>query len=748
MSTLPNEVSRSATPDLEQAIRPGKLKTRMLTDSLTRHLVTLGGIGTIIAITVIFAYLLWVVFPLFRPASIEAAANFALRDTTVTQHMAIEESHSQIMRVLSTGEVVFDSLNDGQPIDRITLPFAAQRVVPVENGTRTLLVVGPAGEALFVRPRYSVSFDESGDRFVIPELAFPYGETPLQLPTSGPELNLAVAATEDSIRLASLSGQTLFVQSWYLQTSLFDDVATLEAEGDLQIPLVSAPDFLLITPNGDRLFAANKKGQLWHYDLNTPSAPAVQQQLLDDAELTALTFLTGGSSLLAGDNKGRIAQWMQVRTDTGYTLAEARHFDAGGPVAKIVPEAARKGFIAVTDQGRGTLFHSTAERRLLSYELGERAPQSLTLAPRADMLAALDNNRLTAWSLDNPHPEVSVLSLIRKVWYEGYDEEQFLWQSTAATGDAEPKYSLTPLLFGTIKAAFYALLFAIPLAILGAIHTAYFMRPATRKIVKPSIEIMEAIPTVILGFLAGLWLAPLIETHLPAIFLLILFLPFAVLTTSFVWHVINERVGGRFNDVWQIPLLMLIIFIAVWLAFAISPWLESTFFGGDMRIYLAEQWGLDFDQRNALIVGIAMGFAVIPTIFSIAEDALFSVPKHLTQGALALGATPWQSLVRVVLPTASPAIFSAVMMGLGRAVGETMIILMATGNTPIMDMNIFEGMRTLSANIAVEMPESSVGSTHYRVLFLTALLLFVVTFFFNSLAETVRHRLRKKFSRY
>ncbi|HEX2140047.1 MAG TPA: ABC transporter permease subunit, partial [Woeseiaceae bacterium] len=128
------------------------------------------------------------------------------------------------------------------------------------------------------------------------------------------------------------------------------------------------------------------------------------------------------------------------------------------------------------------------------------------------------------------------------------------------------------------------------------------------------------------------------------------------------------------------------------------------------------------------------------------EDAVFGVPKHLSYGSLALGATPWQTLVRVVLPTASPGMFSAVMIGFGRAVGETMIVLMATGNTPVMDWNIFEGMRTLSANIAVEMPESEVGSSHYRVLFLAALVLFLFTFLFNTAAEIIRQRLRRKYS--
>lgn len=163
-----------------------------------------------------------------------------------------------------------------------------------------------------------------------------------------------------------------------------------------------------------------------------------------------------------------------------------------------------------------------------------------------------------------------------------------------------------------------------------------------------------------------------------------------------------------------------------------------------MRLFLTNH-GIGFDQRNSLVVGLAMGFAVIPTIFTIAEDAIFSVPKHLSDGSLALGATPWQTLIYVVLLTASPGIFSAIMMGLGRAVGETMIVLMATGNTPLMDWNILEGLRSLSATIAVELPESEVGSSHYRLLFLAALILFVFTFAVNALAELVRQRLRDKY---
>jgi phosphate transport system permease protein len=223
-------------------------------------------------------------------------------------------------------------------------------------------------------------------------------------------------------------------------------------------------------------------------------------------------------------------------------------------------------------------------------------------------------------------------------------------------------------------------------------------------------------------------------------------MPPAVMFAAWSWTQLPEKVRHTIPDGWEAMLLIPLVIVVSAAAIALSPMLEQWWFGGDMRLWLTNEMGIGFDQRNAIVVGLAMGFAVIPTIFSIAEDAVFSVPKSLTQGSLALGATPWQTMWRVVLLTASPGIFSAIMIGLGRAVGETMIVLMATGNTPVMDFSIFEGMRTLSANIAVEMPESEVGSTHYRVLFLAALVLFVFTFMFNTVAEIVRQRLRRKYS--
>jgi phosphate transport system permease protein len=346
----------------------------------------------------------------------------------------------------------------------------------------------------------------------------------------------------------------------------------------------------------------------------------------------------------------------------------------------------------------------------------------------------------------NPHPETTLRTLFGEVWYEGYPEPAHVWQSTGGTDDFEPKLSLTPLLYGTLKGTFYALLIAAPLALLAALYVSEFMHASVKAWVKPVVEIMAALPSVVLGFLAGLWLAPVLERIVPGVFLFPVIVTVSILAAASLWRLLTPlRLRGRVRAGMEVFLLIPVVLVAAWLAFSLGGLLESRLLGGDYRQWLLSALGLGYDQRNSLVVGIAMGFAVIPIIFTIAEDSLANVPQHLRAGSLALGASRWQTAVRVVLPTASPGIFSAVMIGFGRAVGETMIVLMATGNTPIMDWSIFSGFRALSANIAVELPEAPEGGTLFRVLFLAAFLLFCLTFAVNTVAEVVRLKLRQRY---
>jgi phosphate transport system permease protein len=293
------------------------------------------------------------------------------------------------------------------------------------------------------------------------------------------------------------------------------------------------------------------------------------------------------------------------------------------------------------------------------------------------------------------------------------------------------------------------MLFAVPLALLGAMYTSHLMQVNLRKVVKPAVEIMGSMPSVVIGFLAALWLAPIVKASLLAIFLVMGLLPLAVLLTVVAWEWIGRRVAlARLAAGHEFLVLGPVLVVLVFLCFQLGGVLERAWFDGNLTLWLFQHLGVQFDQRNSVVIAVAFGFAVIPSIFTLADDALSNVPRNLTAASLALGASRWQTVWRVVLPSASPGIFAALMIGLGRAVGETMIVLMATGNTPIMSWSPFNGMRTLSANIAVEIPEAPLNSTLYRTLFLSAVLLFLFTFMLNSAAELVRDWLRGKYGRY
>jgi phosphate transport system permease protein len=283
------------------------------------------------------------------------------------------------------------------------------------------------------------------------------------------------------------------------------------------------------------------------------------------------------------------------------------------------------------------------------------------------------------------------------------------------------------------------------MALLAALYVSEFMHPSVKAYVKPVVEIMAALPSVVLGFLAGLWLAPVLEPIVPGLFLVPLVLPVVILAAYSLWRLVPLHIRGRFKTGTEAFLLVPVVLAGIWIALGLGGLVENVLMQGNYRGWVLSTLGLTYDQRNSLVVGVAMGIAVIPIIFTIAEDSLANVPGHLRAGSLALGATRWQTALRIVLPTGSPGIFSAIMIGLGRAVGETMIVLMATGNTPIMDWNMFSGFRAMSANIAVELPEAPDGGTLYRVLFLSALLLFLMTFVLNTAAELIRLKLRRKY---
>lgn len=738
----------------------GAMRRRLLTDSLFKYVMTFGGISVIVAISLIFFYLASVAYPLVKPVEVGDWQSYGVPGGVDerTVYLSSEEQREIGARFTDQGVVRFFNLRDGTPRGEVKIKLP-------EGASITSFAAGDAheyiaayglsdGRVIVVEQHYGVSFDANNKRVIQPGIGYPLGEEPVVLDQAHAAIHkLAIQSKDDATTLAALTrdGRLLLVGLTAKKNLVTGAVEIERSAGKLDGVAGEIQDLIIEVKQRD-LYVGHGGKFITHFDITDKSQPRLiqkQQVVAEGDNLSALNILSGGFSLIVGTDKGNLGQWFLVRdAQNNYTLTHIRDFKPmPGKVTTIAPEYFRKGFVAGDNQGTVGLYYATSQKLLWREPVGKGGIVAAETTPRANGLVIQSaDGKLYAARVHNEFPEVSFSALWQKVWYESYEKPEFIWQSAAATNDFEPKFSLAPLTLGTLKAAFYAMLVATPLAILAAIYAAYFLAPRMRRVAKPSIEIMEALPTVILGFLAGLWLAPLVENNLAGTLLSFVLIPATVMLAALFWRYLPENLTERMPSGWEAALLIPVVMLGIWLAFQLGHPIEAHFFGGDMPHWLTTELGITFEQRNSLVVGIAMGFAVTPILFSIAEDAIFSVPKHLTTGSLALGATPWQTLKNVVLPTASPGIFSAVMIGMGRAVGETMIVLMATGNTAVMDLSLFTGFRTLAANVGVEMPEAAVGTTHFRLLFVSALVLFAFTFVVNTVAELVRQRLREKYS--
>ncbi|HCE3020498.1 TPA: ABC transporter permease subunit [Vibrio parahaemolyticus] len=721
-----------------------KDKKRLIKDRLVRLAVTSGGVGVLAALILIFVYLAMVIIPLFSDAEIKP--NHATRTTQVGMPLAISvDDYSQLAFVLTqSGEIQYLSMDAPDKPAIYTQQLATNPVSFSQSapGLGWYGLVDDQGLAHIFKPEFNATLREN--------------TRPPEVVALSTDMNLTLTDAQDPVTQfvfsASTQTPTIVWQTrsgkvkarWQEKSALGVAPTTIDFSFSAGF---DAPQQMLLAPDGETLYLRDGSELIV---LTKAAQKFTVREVIDLTQgdkkhsVRTIDLLAGAYSLLVTHNDGRVSQWFDTLQNDKRTLTHIRDFKLASELKYLLPDSHRKGFYSFYTNGTLQSHYTTSEKLVLFKRAYKQAPVMAAMSNNERYLITWNDDSLKVAEVDNSYPEVSLSSLWQKVWYEGYPEPEFVWQSTSASDNFEAKFSLVPIAFGTIKAAMFAMLFSVPLAVLGAIYTAYFMSPRMRRVVKPSIELMEALPTVIIGFLAGLWFAPIVEDHLITVVVMLFVLPLSTIVMGGLWALIPQSLRNRLPNGWHalvlMPVILLLIGIGVW----ISPSIEQTFFGGDMRLFLTNH-GIGFDQRNSLVVGLAMGFAVIPTIFTIAEDAIFSVPKHLSDGSLALGATPWQTLIYVVLLTASPGIFSAIMMGLGRAVGETMIVLMATGNTPLMDWNILEGLRSLSATIAVELPESEVGSSHYRLLFLAALILFVFTFAVNALAELVRQRLRDKY---
>ena len=712
----------------------------------------IGIIGLVITILVVIAS---VAAPLFRPASIRPASETAPSGRPGLLAAGMDEYLQNAYGIDAEATIHFTPLATNatartESRKRDTPLLAAERTGPDQY---TLLYAD--GVARSVRVNFPTRFDAATQAPIVQPEVVNLAEVPGHT-NAAPRRAIVAEAGAGSVRIDLTGDSNLSIRFREEKKNLLGKVKVTESAAALTNLSSAAVVSWVYSPEFQHLYLGTAAGRLLRVDLADPANPTVAEDILassDAASITALGLAFGQVSVAVGDAAGRVATYSRVRLDGPKSVPRLHRVHELGrhaaPVRLILPSGRDKTVYSLAADGSLQGNHLTSGRNLFSLPPREGV-STFAVSRRGERVLRLEaDGGADLWAVDAPHPEVSARVLFGKVWYESYDKPAHVWQSTSGNDDFEPKLSLMPLILGSLKGALYAMLFAIPVAVLAALYTNQFMSPGVRQTVKPAVEIMAAMPSVVIGFLAGLWLAPLLEDKLPGVFVAPFLIPLII------WgYVAIKRSLGRHPSVrWMdrglewLGVIPAVIF-GGWLALQLGEWVQDAFMGGDFRQWWFSQTGTKVDQRNCVVVAFALGFAVIPLIFTLSEDALNAVPRNLTAASLALGASRWQTAWKVVIPSASPGIFAAIMIGLGRAVGETMILLMCTGNTAITDWSIFNGMRTLAANIAVEIPEAPTGGTHYRILFLSAVVLFGLTFIVNTAAEMIRIRLRKKYGNY
>lgn len=843
---------------------------------MVSRLIKIGGIGTIAAVLLVVLVLLATAWPLHRWPTY---SKWHVVDTAMptARHSGSDEYGLMVWSVDDAGTINVRSTVDGQLLGTIPAPSSGDRTVTCSSlslDRRTLALGFSDGSfqrttlafasSLLVPAQLppGVSLDSDHQVVVHEQSMFQlFGESSirrldLEAVHWSPSEKIADQALTAIDYLPAETSNQFSQQSSSTLIALTDNeviAARIEARENMMTGAVTQeisssrcplekrskqpPLGLMLSNRAAHIIIAWDTGTLDRYALQ-PDGPRPMESvsgLPGGGHFTAAATLISRQTLLLGDNQGRLHGWNVIQTTDGgaaadgYRLTATHELDLGDkPLTHIASSSASHLALVTSEDSQLSLVMTTTDTLLKKTSLTkalagiERVSEAF-LNTKNDRVVVVAADKLALAEIDIAYPEATFRALFGKVWYEGHSEPEYIWQSTAGTEQAEPKLSLIPLIFGTLKATLYAMVFSIPLALLAAIYTSEFLTQAVRSRVKPVIELMASLPSVILGFIAALVLAPLLQEHLCAVLLSMFIVPATFVYAAHLWNLLPLEFLIRAQS-WRLWFLAACIPIGLSVAFTLAPLVERWLFSDDIVQWMSGNIGaatggwmlmlvpvvvalavfvmlgplaernrrtaitttprafalrgglqlilvtaavigvsyvlsiiltwlkLDlrasllagYQERNSLLVGAVLGFCVIPLIYTLADDALQSVPQQLRSASLGCGATPWQTTVRVVVPSAMSGMFSAIMIGFGRAVGETMVVLMAAGNTPIMEWNPFNGFRTLSATLATELPEAAKGSTHFRTLFLAALLLFMLTLVANTLAELVRIRFRRR----
>jgi phosphate transport system permease protein len=889
--TTPDSTETASTARVHRRNRNSSAMVR-LSDRIAKHVITIGGIGTILVVLMVVVVLLGNVAPLFRQAQVKPIAELNIAGRVLA--FGLDEYNDLAWLLHDDPKISIASISGGS--QSLSKPLAEYPLSASSGSLPKITAVAVDAKNFHLL----LGFEDGTIRpaSVSVEVAF---RKLSDLPTETGE-SLKAGVVVDSGSIYRLTAGNLVRQTRVTSVDIQDPIAVFQAPieslhcvvrsdnsgldpstqwwwgasagpqvamgnleqkpamfgGGLQmesrvwrsfsIDKPQAKDAnkvsgVMVASRGDSLQSLDEQGEITWWSAGDNEQLSVKQSYLtitgSESQTTSFSPLLGGGAWLIGGASGHVESVTFAATDSGQELLSIHRAPVSqGAISSIASAPESRVFATIDSADRVSLRYTTSESQLAQWQLpassnpafnedngneGSRRRRLMQFNASGNALALLDGDRFRVWGIDAPFPEASWGTFFSPIWYEGYPEPRHIWQSSTGSAEGETKFGMWPLIFGTLKGTFYSLLIAAPIALLAAIFGSEFMSRSWRLRFKPLIELMASIPSVVLGFIGAMVLAPFLREHLAwvltsGVMTLLLFI-FA----AHLWMLLPTSRSIPLQR-YRLPLMFLVPILALWIAWFISPGIEGWLFGTKMTDWLGNQmlgawpgWFLlsllpmsllvvwlivgplrswiemlwsalsprhqsvgslmtfllgcvailmlsmlaatvltsmgwdsrgsilgSYQERNALLVGGILGFAIIPLIYTLADDALQSVPQHLRSASLGCGATVWQTTTRVVVPTAMSGLFSALMIGFGRAIGETMVVLMAAGNTPLMEVNPFNGYRTLSATLATELPEAARGSTHYHTLFLAALLLFCFTLIINTCAEWVRIRFRKR----
>ncbi|MCH2205391.1 MAG: ABC transporter permease subunit [Lentisphaerales bacterium] len=747
-------------------------KWTLFVDSFMSKFITVGGLSVIGAVLLIVFFIGKEVVPLLEEAQVSPEETIQLPKVQI-EDIAVDE-WTALPTVITKNSLYVVNREKDNEVTKKDFKLEGNSLITAlqYDQEKQLIALGnDKGNISLVDISYSKEFlDEYDNGKQKSNTIFSVSQKPyLSLSEDGGKIVKIAANQSDTRKIVAAvvekdNKQKFLVVTLKQSVDLFGNVSddlAIDQRLDFTDKVKGRIDKLIISSQADSVLVSTSDGMVYSFTTKSGKMEFSNsfQPFKDEADknIQSMNYIFGSSSIVFTNKAGRILGYSLYKPSKdmprlfGLTKTDFENIDGG---AEVFTRSLRNKSFLVSNGPNIKLMYNTSQALNWSAKMDYNIKHSIISGKYDKMLLVDDQSNLNILKLSDPHPEASLKTYFTKVWYEGQAEPRYIWSSTGGTEEAEKKLSMMPLIFGTLKATFYAMLFAMPIAILAAIYTSQFLPPNWKTIIKPLMEVMASLPSVIIGYLAAIILAPVVEHKVPSIMMVITFVPLSALIMGATWNNLPPNIRFKCKGGMEFVFFAPVLVFMAYIGWQLGPVIESIFFtivdsqGREIASFprwWSEVVGLEHTQKNAMVVGFAMGFAVIPIIFTIAEDSLSNVPKSLTSASLACGASRWQTTWRVVLPTASAGIFSACMIGLGRAVGETMIVLCAAGGTGLMEMNMFNGMRTLSLNLATEMPEAAKEGTLYRTLFLGAVILFALTFVINTIAEVIRQHIRNKY---